>query len=110
MSTPPRALSVGEIIRFIDGPQSPVRCVAEGETNDCPLQGKCGFMGMWTRARDAVQNVYNETTFQDLIDEELTAGPKSRRAGHRCYSLLPLVKTHSRLMRRMSRSLSPCRA
>jgi DNA-binding IscR family transcriptional regulator len=31
-------------------------------------------MGMWSRARDAVNEVFDNTTFQDLIDERLSAG------------------------------------
>jgi len=32
---------------------------------------RCALVGMWCRARDAVAEVYNHTTFQDLIDEEV---------------------------------------
>jgi DNA-binding IscR family transcriptional regulator len=28
---------------------------------------------MWSRARDAVNHVFDNTTFQDLIDEDLPA-------------------------------------
>ena len=69
----PAALTVGEVIRFVDGPVAPVRCVAGGKQTDCPLYGNCAFMGMWKRARDAVAEVYDGTTFQDLIDEELAS-------------------------------------
>ena len=69
----PRAVSAGEIIRFIDGPVAPVRCVGDRRGADCPLYGECAFMGMWTRARDAVAEVYDTTTFQDLIDAEQTS-------------------------------------
>ena len=72
----PAALSVGEIIRFIDGPLLPVRCVGGDKTIDCPLRGDCAFMGLWSRARDAVAKVYDETTFEDLINEERAATEK----------------------------------
>lgn len=66
----PGRLKVGTIIRFIDGPVGPVRCVnAEAET-DCPLHGRCAFMEMWTQARDAVEQVFDTTTFEDLIETE----------------------------------------
>lgn len=69
----PRTLSAGDIIRFIDGPIAPVRCVDGRYRSDCPLYEECAFMGMWTRARDAVADVYDCTTFQDLIDARLAA-------------------------------------
>ncbi len=66
----PSQLNVGEIISFVDGPIGPVGCVSTGDTAGCPLYGDCVFMGMWTRARDAVANVYEKTTFQSLVDED----------------------------------------
>ena len=66
----PEDLSVGDILRFIDGPIAPVRCVRGTSQKDCPLEGNCAFMGMWTRARDAMAEVYDQTSFQDLINEE----------------------------------------
>ncbi|NQU74935.1 MAG: RrF2 family transcriptional regulator [Planctomycetes bacterium] len=69
LTAAPARLAVGEIIRFIDGPIAPVRCVTDAKGPDCPLYGNCAFMGMWTRARDAVAGVYDTTTLQDLIDQ-----------------------------------------
>lgn len=66
----PQVLTVGEIIRFIEGPVAPVRCVAAGMGTDCPLYGHCAFMDMWTRAGNAATDIYDSTTFQDLIDKE----------------------------------------
>ena len=48
----PRRLNVGTIIRFIEGPVGPVQCVRADEDADCPLHGRCAFLGMWERARE----------------------------------------------------------
>ena len=72
----PKALSAGQIIRFIDGPIAPVSCVAIPRSTDCPLYDNCAFMDMWTQARDAVAQVYDTTTFQDLIDAQQAAADK----------------------------------
>ena len=72
----PSALNVGEIIRFIDGPLLPVRCVGGENASDCALRGDCAFIGLWRRARDAVAEVYDQTTFEDLINEERAATEK----------------------------------
>ena len=68
----PEKLTVGMIIRFVDGPVAPVKCVAGNSPSDttCPLYGNCAFVDMWSRARDAVASVYDNTTFRDLIDDE----------------------------------------
>ncbi len=64
-------LTVGDIIRFIEGPVGPVACIAhENEKTKCPLRGGCVFMSMWKDAQQAMQNVYQKTTIQDLIERE----------------------------------------
>ncbi len=73
LAAEPGSVTAGEIIRFVDGPMAPVRCIAGGKGADCPLHGDCAFMGLWRRAQDAVSKVYDETTLQDLVDEERAA-------------------------------------
>ena len=69
----PDGVTVGDVIRFVEGPVAPVRCVTGSERTDCPLYGGCAFMGMWTRATDAMNEVFDGTTFQDLIDEDMSS-------------------------------------
>lgn len=66
----PESLSVGEIIRFIEGPLAPVVCVTQKGPESCPLQGRCVFMPTWKEAQEAVENVYDHTSFQDLVERE----------------------------------------
>lgn len=70
----PSALSAGEIIRFVDGPMAPVKCIAGGGRSECAKYGSCALVGMWVRARDAVAEVYDTTTFHDLIEAEQSVG------------------------------------
>ncbi|MFA6132975.1 MAG: Rrf2 family transcriptional regulator [Phycisphaerae bacterium] len=69
----PRQLTVGRIMRVIDGPFDPVRCVGEGG-KPCPLKGHCSMIELWQRAKQAVEEVYDNTTFQDLVDREAELG------------------------------------
>jgi len=68
----PDELTVGTIIRFVDGPVAPVKCIAGNAPSDttCSMFGNCAFVDMWSRARDAVAEVYDNTTFQSLIEKE----------------------------------------
>ncbi|MHC4199380.1 MAG: RrF2 family transcriptional regulator [Planctomycetota bacterium] len=66
----PAELSVGEVMRSMQGDMSPVDCVADGSKSRCPLHGDCVFLPMWRRAGKAAADVYDSTTFQDLIEEE----------------------------------------
>ncbi len=70
----PSAITVGDIIRAVEGRLGPVECLEEGaeERNGkgCPLYGCCSFSELWQQAREALSRVYDGTTFQDLVDRE----------------------------------------
>jgi len=66
----PETLNVGEIIRFIDGPLAPVACAEEHDSETCTLMGDCVFLPMWREAQEAMEGVYDKTSFQDLIERE----------------------------------------
>jgi Rrf2 family protein len=68
LAVPPAELKVGDIIRFVEGPITPVKCIIGGDP-DCALLGKCAFMGFWGRAKKAVEAVYDSTSFADLVRE-----------------------------------------
>ena len=73
LSMAPADLTAGKIIEFIDGPLSPVKCITDSSANGCPLHGKCSFMDVWKRARDAVSEVYESATFASLVENDRTA-------------------------------------
>ena len=66
----PRDLTVGELLRFIEGPVGPVDCLTPSGKHQCRLDGNCAFMPLWQRVQDAVNAIYDGTTFQDLVDQE----------------------------------------
>jgi len=72
LAVSPASLSVGDVIRLVDGPIAPVKCVGGRET-DCPLYGNCAFLSLWERATTAVEDVYDSTNFQDLLDADRAA-------------------------------------
>ncbi len=65
----PKDLTIGEVICFIQGPVTPVDCVATGGDKNCPLQADCIFTPIWDKIRTAVTDIYDSTTFADLIEE-----------------------------------------
>jgi Rrf2 family protein len=66
----PEDITVGEIFRFLDDNQSRDRCNACDARENCPLHGQCAFMPMWDRVQNAIYNVYDQTTIQDLLNNE----------------------------------------
>ncbi len=72
----PGELTVGDVVRFIQGPIGPVECVVDSSRGDCPLYGNCAFLSMWEKVQKAISDVYDNTTFQDLVDQEGRDGGK----------------------------------
>jgi Rrf2 family cysteine metabolism transcriptional repressor len=70
LAVSPDAITVGSVIRSVDGSLSPTDCLVGKGEGQCRLKGRCAFEGLWTRAREAVERVYDATTLQDLIDDE----------------------------------------
>lgn len=66
----PGALTVGEVLRFVEGPIGPVACVTDDPDRSCPLRGDCAFMSMWQDVRAAMAEVYDGTTFEDLVERD----------------------------------------
>lgn len=68
LSRPPSEVTFGEVVRFVEGPLNPVDCAAEGATTACPLAAACVFLPVWQEAEAAVSAVYDNLTYQELLD------------------------------------------
>ncbi len=69
LARPPDAITVGEIMRYVDGPIAPVDCVSQSRPKECEFHGHCHFFGFWGRVRQAISDVVDRTTFADLLQE-----------------------------------------
>ena len=66
----PKKITVGDIMRFLERDVDPIGCEALVPETNCPFKGDCAFFPMWSRIRNAIFTVYDETSIQDLIDNE----------------------------------------
>jgi Rrf2 family protein len=67
----PQELTVGQVIRLVDGPLDAVKCTKGASQRDCPLKEKCSLLQLWEEAKAAVEAVYDGTTFADLAAREI---------------------------------------
>jgi Rrf2 family cysteine metabolism transcriptional repressor len=74
LARPSDQLTVGEIMRYIDGPIAPVDCVSQSRPKVCEFPGGCNFFSFWGRVRQAISDVVDKTTFADLIRESHERG------------------------------------
>ena len=62
----PREISIGEILRAVDGPVAPIFCVTSGRREVCPKEGACALQDLWGEVRDAVSKIVDTTTLEDI--------------------------------------------
>lgn len=59
--------TIGKILRITEGPLSSVACL-EGDINTCPRKMECLTLPLWEKLNEAIDNVVDNMTLQDLID------------------------------------------
>ncbi len=75
LAVSPELLSVGEVIRFIDGPLAPVKCMAGTGGRHCTEIHHCPFAKLWDRAESYLSELYDTTSLQDIVDEHTATVP-----------------------------------
>ena len=66
---PADKVSVGDIVRYTDGPLAPVPCVSQTAyqpCGDCPDEATCAIRLVMKKARDAIADVLDQTSLADL--------------------------------------------
>ncbi len=71
-SSNPATLNVLSVIEAIQGPIDPVNCAADVEGDSShTVDGDCIFQPIWDEACEAIRDVYQSKTFQDIIEQEM---------------------------------------
>lgn len=68
LARPPDLITVGEVVRAIDGPLAPIDCASKSAYLACPEEAACGLRGVWVEARNAVAAVLDNTTYTDVMN------------------------------------------
>jgi Rrf2 family cysteine metabolism transcriptional repressor len=72
----PDKITVGNILRALEGSLAPVDCVAEEHSVACERYDYCVTKGIWMKIRDSINAVVDSTTLQDLVDDYKKAAAK----------------------------------
>jgi Rrf2 family protein len=70
LSRPPVEITMGEIVRILEGPIAPMICATEGEMSQiCNYLDSCKTKYLWAKVRDAVAQTLDSMTLADLMAE-----------------------------------------
>lgn len=65
----PADITMGEIVRVLEGPIAPMICATEGEmTQICNFLDSCKTRYLWTKLRDVVVQTLDSMTLADLVN------------------------------------------
>jgi Rrf2 family protein len=70
LSRSPSEISVGHVLRMIDGTLAPLSCVSKTayeQCNDCPDEKTCAVRILMKKVRDVTAAIFDSTTFGHLV-------------------------------------------
>lgn len=69
LAAPPENITVGDVVRVVEGPIAPMDCVSEGTQVDCGRAGFCASRVIWAKVRDSISEVLDSFTLGDMVQE-----------------------------------------
>lgn len=66
----PRDVTVGDIMRAVDGPIAVCSCASEGQgQGDCERKPHCAAHPVWARLQNGIVSILDSTTLYDMLAE-----------------------------------------
>ncbi|MBI5117634.1 Rrf2 family transcriptional regulator [Candidatus Poribacteria bacterium] len=66
LSRPPVEITLGEVVRLVDGPILPLKCTMDDESATCDRKPICGFHPIWESVRDSISDIIDNLTYEDI--------------------------------------------
>ena len=68
----PQEITIGQIIRVLDGPLAPIGCVSQTayESCGCPDEKTCGLRLIMGDVRNSISNILDQTNLLDLLKRQ----------------------------------------
>jgi Rrf2 family protein len=69
LAHPPEQITLGHIVRILDGPLAPIGCVSQMayESCGCPDESTCGLRLTMLDVRNAIANILDHTSLGDVV-------------------------------------------
>lgn len=69
LSREPEEITVGQILRSLEGELSPSDCILNGNA-DCERETICVTKNVWKKIKDSIDEVVDSITLQDMMDDD----------------------------------------
>jgi Rrf2 family protein len=100
LARPMNRIKFGEVIRLIDGPLAPIRCVSQTsyERCSCPDENHCGLRILMFDVRNAISTILDRYTLADIVEITLRKYRRDKITPpflHRAISLTSILSKQS---------------
>jgi len=69
LGKPAKDITVGEVLRALEGSLAPVDCVVENAPKECSRAEECVTRIIWRKMRDSINSVVDSITLDDLLND-----------------------------------------
>jgi Rrf2 family cysteine metabolism transcriptional repressor len=76
LGRPATEISVGDVLRALEGPILPVYCVGEANGSLCPREDFCITRPFWEELKDLINNFLDQKSLYDLAEQARSAMPE----------------------------------
>ena len=74
LSKPPSEITLGDVVRIIDGPLLTLKCSSENTSTTCERLPICEFHPIWEQVRGAISDIVDNITYEDICRRTREAG------------------------------------
>lgn len=67
LAKPPEEITIGEILRALEGSLAPTDCSCKNNVVHCAMDGKCVTKSVWEKIRDSIDKVVDNITLDQLM-------------------------------------------
>lgn len=69
LSREPKDITVGQVLRCLEGNMAPSDCIIDGEESDCEREEFCVTKLVWIKIKDSIDEVIDSISLQDMKND-----------------------------------------
>lgn len=78
LSKSPEEITLGQVIRIIDGHLAPMSCVSQSRPVKCPDETSCGLYGVMLQVRNAISEIVDNISLKELAKKTVELKEKKK--------------------------------
>jgi Rrf2 family protein len=84
LAKPMDTISVGDILRALEGDLSPVKCAGLKGESQCMESGNCVTRNVWKKIDDSIQNAVDSIFLKELVEDNRKLRSCNKEQGNTC--------------------------